>query len=117
MQGCWKTRGDAPGTGKLEELAGVGENYDGNLGFTENGKFLSLLEQPCSPLRERDLSAASIVDSFDLDFPSTHWLYFLALSEMRKHAQLNEELIRGGGGALGGEANSGLKIRTKTLSK
>lgn len=63
-------------TGKLEELAGVGENYDGNLGFTENGKFLSLLEQPGPPLREHDLSAVGIVDSFDLDLPSTHWLNF-----------------------------------------
>lgn len=54
------------------ELAGPGEDDEGNLGITENGKLIRLLQEPLSSLRKCDLSVGPVLYPLHLYLPSSH---------------------------------------------
>lgn len=85
-----KNQADVPRAGKFVELAGAGENDDSDIGVTQNGEFLGLLEQPSTTFGERDLTAVEVVDPLNLNFTSAHCFsaslrYFPFLSSKWEH--------------------------------
>lgn len=61
----------------FEQFAVAGEDDEADLSVTKNREFMSLLEQPPSPLRECNLPCRPILDSPDCDFASSHFLIIL----------------------------------------
>lgn len=60
------------------DLAGAGEDEDGDLGVAEDADLPGLLDDPIPPLREGHLPIRRVLDPLDLDLPSTHLDFLLA---------------------------------------
>lgn len=65
----------------LVHFTSVGEHDERDLGITEDGELLSLLENPISSLGVGHLPVCVVFDQLDLNLPTTHvsslnFLYF-----------------------------------------
>ena len=58
---------------KLVNLAGFGENDEGDFGIAEHGELLSFLKESSSPLAEGHLPMHAILDLLDLYFTMPHF--------------------------------------------
>lgn len=60
------------GANVLVELASTGEHYNRNLGITQNGELVGLLEKPIPSFRVSDLAVRRVLYPLDLDLTSSH---------------------------------------------
>jgi hypothetical protein len=63
-----------PRAGKIVEPAGAGEDSKSNFCIAKDGKLPGLLEQPISSLGESHLPASRVINPFDDNLSSPHFL-------------------------------------------
>jgi len=71
------------------ELATVRENEKSNLSITKDRKLISLLEQTISSLCKSNLSIDLVLYPLQLNFPSSHPLFFSLLSPRNQNPTEN----------------------------